>query len=159
MTTGQLIKTARKKAGMTQQDLADKLGIPFQSISQWERDMRNPKIDTLQRIAEALQVSLDELSPFTPQVIRDEANKRWILGKTFDDVVTTRMIEAQTMEERKNAQDDVMKVLTSFDSMDAVLQHKTAEWFEQLAKGLLKIQKESMRMSHSPDNGDSSEEP
>ena len=58
MTTGQLIKAARKKAGMTQAELADKLGIPYQSVSQWERDTRNPKHETLQRIARALGVSL-----------------------------------------------------------------------------------------------------
>ena len=50
MTTGQLIKAARKKAGMTQTELAQKLNIPFQSISQWERDIRKPKMDNLQKI-------------------------------------------------------------------------------------------------------------
>ena len=56
MTTGQCIKAARKKANMTQAELANKLGIPYQSISQWERDLRNPKYDTLKKIAEALDV-------------------------------------------------------------------------------------------------------
>lgn len=63
MTTGQRIKAARKKAGMTQMELADKLGIPYQSISQWERDTRNPKYDSLQRIAAALGVDWTELVP------------------------------------------------------------------------------------------------
>lgn len=57
MTTGQRIRNARKKAGMTQTELAQKLNIPFQSISQWERDLRNPKFDTIQRIAEVLRAS------------------------------------------------------------------------------------------------------
>lgn len=61
MTTGQRIKAAREKAGMTQADLAKKLGIPYQSIGQWERDIRNPKKETLQRIAAALGVSILEL--------------------------------------------------------------------------------------------------
>ena len=61
MTTGQRIKAARKKAGMTQAALAQKLDIPFQSISQWERDIRNPKIETLQRIAAALDVPVNYL--------------------------------------------------------------------------------------------------
>lgn len=58
MTVGERIKLARKKAGMTQADLAQKLGIPFQGVSQWERDIRNPKIETLRRIAEALNCPL-----------------------------------------------------------------------------------------------------
>lgn len=56
MTTGQRIKAARKKANMTQAELAQKLEIPFQSISQWERDIRNPKRETLEKIADALGV-------------------------------------------------------------------------------------------------------
>jgi len=52
MTTGQRIKDARKKAGMTQAELADKLNIPFQSVSQWERDIRNPKKETLEKLAD-----------------------------------------------------------------------------------------------------------
>ncbi|MDY3905336.1 MAG: helix-turn-helix transcriptional regulator [Lawsonibacter sp.] len=51
MTTGQRIKAARKKAGMTQAELAQRLDIPFQSISQWERDVRNPKKETLEKLA------------------------------------------------------------------------------------------------------------
>lgn len=61
MTTGQRIKEARKQAGMTQTELAQKLNIPFQSVSQWERDIRNPKYDTLRRIAAVLDVSVDYL--------------------------------------------------------------------------------------------------
>ncbi|MCI8397939.1 MAG: helix-turn-helix domain-containing protein [Oscillibacter sp.] len=55
-TTGQLIKAARKKAGMTQAELASKLGVPYQSVSQWERDTRNPKYGTIKRIAAALGI-------------------------------------------------------------------------------------------------------
>lgn len=62
MTTGERIKEARKMANMTQAELAEKMGIPYQSIGQWERDIRNPKIETLQRIAEALNCSLAFLS-------------------------------------------------------------------------------------------------
>lgn len=61
MTTGQRIKAARKKAGMTQADLAKKLGISYVNISQLEKDQRNPKLETLQRIAAALGISIYEL--------------------------------------------------------------------------------------------------
>ena len=61
MTTGQRIKAARKKAGMTQSELSSKLNIPYQSISQWERDLRNPKRETLQSIADALCIPVRDL--------------------------------------------------------------------------------------------------
>lgn len=58
---GLRIKQVRKEAGMTQQQLAQRLGIPYQSIGQWERGIRKPKIETLQAIADAIGVSLDYL--------------------------------------------------------------------------------------------------
>lgn len=61
MTTGERIKAARKKKGLSQVQLGEMLGIPFQSISQWERDARNPKKETLRKIAQALDVSVADL--------------------------------------------------------------------------------------------------
>ena len=61
MTTGEKIKAAREKAGFTQAELASKLVIPYQSIGQWERGLRNPKWETLEKIAEALQIPVYEL--------------------------------------------------------------------------------------------------
>ena len=61
MTTGEMIKAARRKAGLTQAQLAEKLGIAYQTVAQWENDLRNPKLDTLQRIAAALDIPVTEL--------------------------------------------------------------------------------------------------
>ena len=61
MSVGQNIKKARKKAGITQKELAQKLGLSFQSIAQWENDLRNPKVETLRRIANALECDPSEL--------------------------------------------------------------------------------------------------
>lgn len=58
MTTGQRIKQARKWAGMTQEDLGKKLGVSGSSIAQYETNNRNPKFETLQRIADALGISV-----------------------------------------------------------------------------------------------------
>ena len=56
MTIGERIKELRKQQGMTQSDLAKKLGIPYQSIGQWERGIRTPKFNTISRIIDALGV-------------------------------------------------------------------------------------------------------
>lgn len=63
MTTGELIKAARMKAGLTQRELADKLNVSFVNISQWENGTRNPKKETLQKIANALNIPMHELDP------------------------------------------------------------------------------------------------
>lgn len=61
MTTGERIKTARKMAGLTQKELGDKLGVTQVMISAYESNLRNPKIGTLNRIAQVLDISLSEL--------------------------------------------------------------------------------------------------
>lgn len=61
MSYGKKIKEARKSAGLTQQQLADRLGVSFVNISQYENDKRNPKYETLKKIANALGISIYEL--------------------------------------------------------------------------------------------------
>lgn len=55
-TTGERIKKARKAAGLTQQELGKKLGVSGSMIGQYETNLRNPKHDTLFKIAKALGV-------------------------------------------------------------------------------------------------------
>lgn len=54
MTIGKQIQAARKSKGLTQKQLADKMQISYVNISQLERDERNPTLETLQRVADAL---------------------------------------------------------------------------------------------------------
>lgn len=61
MTLGEQIKFYRKQAGMTQQNLADKLLVSFEAVSNWERNRNVPSADNLQYIAEALNVTVDKL--------------------------------------------------------------------------------------------------
>lgn len=51
MTTGEKIRVARIKAGLTQEELAERLNLPYQSIGQWERGERNASVKTLKRIS------------------------------------------------------------------------------------------------------------
>lgn len=79
MTDGQRIKAARKRMGMTQSELAEKLNIPFQSVSQWERDIRKPKLESLQRIAIALDTTVSELvgPGYWSTVSKEEVAESW----------------------------------------------------------------------------------
>ena len=60
MTVSEKIQEARSKAGLTQQQLADAIGTTTQNISQYERGVRNPKVETLRKIADALEVPVTE---------------------------------------------------------------------------------------------------
>lgn len=85
MTTGQLIKAARRKAGMTQKELGAKLGVAYQTLAQWENDLRNPKLDTLQRIASALGVPVQELISDWEAVDKEEFKRVFIYGEGIKD--------------------------------------------------------------------------
>ena len=60
-TMGNRIKTARKKAKLTQQMLSDKVFISESYMAMIETDKRNPSIDVVTRIAEVLGISADYL--------------------------------------------------------------------------------------------------
>ncbi len=58
---GQRISVFRKNAGLTQMELANKLGISYQAVSNWERGISMPDISNLSALAEILSVSVDEI--------------------------------------------------------------------------------------------------
>ena len=61
MTLGEKIKQARKNAGLTQEQMAEKLMISRPAITKWESDKGIPDIENLKAISKLLDVSLDYL--------------------------------------------------------------------------------------------------
>jgi len=61
MTTGEKIAALRKKAGMTQEQLADILSVSRQSVSRWEMDAAFPETEKLIRLSTLLTCSIDYL--------------------------------------------------------------------------------------------------
>ncbi len=60
-TMGSFIAVLRKANGMTQRDLAERLGVSDKTVSHWERDDSVPDISLIPDIAEIFNVSCDEL--------------------------------------------------------------------------------------------------
>lgn len=55
------LKTIRKSKGFTQEELAIKINVVRQTVSKWEKGLSVPDADALQRIAEVLDVGVEEL--------------------------------------------------------------------------------------------------
>ena len=53
MTIGQNIQMLRKEAGLTQKELAEKIVVAPITIQQYERDVREPSFETIEKIATA----------------------------------------------------------------------------------------------------------
>lgn len=60
-TLGMMIAELRKEQGMTQLELAEKMGVTDKAVSKWERDLSCPDISSLPNLAAVLNVSVDEL--------------------------------------------------------------------------------------------------
>lgn len=61
MQTGQKLAALRKRAGLTQEQLADALFVSRDLVSKWETGKRRPNEATLQKVAELFGVELSEL--------------------------------------------------------------------------------------------------
>ena len=61
MTLGEKIKETRKSAGLTQEQIAEKLMVSRQAITKWESDKGIPDVDNLKAISSLLNVSIDYL--------------------------------------------------------------------------------------------------
>lgn len=90
MTTGQHIKAARERAGITQVELGDKIGVSGVAIMRYEKDTRQPRLETLQRIAAALGVPVQELvedwSAMDPEDVKDALVYGGPIGKVAENM-------------------------------------------------------------------------
>ena len=66
MTLGENIQTARKAKGLSQEALAEQVGVSRQALGKWEKDTALPSLDNLQALAAVLDVSVDVLLGTTP---------------------------------------------------------------------------------------------
>lgn len=60
-TIGSRIKELRKKEGLTQTELADKVGVHYQAVQHWEKDRNGPKGEQWDKLAAALKSSKNYL--------------------------------------------------------------------------------------------------
>ena len=77
---GQKLRTLRKRAGLSQEELADRAKITLRTFIRWENGETQPRIDEILRLAQALHVSEQEL------LTGDTKAKTWVLTvKIADD--------------------------------------------------------------------------
>lgn len=56
------IYTLRRKSGLSQEQLAEKIGVSRQAISKWEGGLSTPELDKLKALSAFFQISIDELT-------------------------------------------------------------------------------------------------
>lgn len=101
------IKELRRARGMNQAQVAEKMGVTRQTVSGWERGISFPDLNTLKRLAQVFEITLDELiyphrerklppavcSPFTWKFIFGSMVGYWILLWLSDAVVVLPLLQ------------------------------------------------------------------
>lgn len=89
---GTIIKKRREK-GMTQEDLANYIGVSKASVSKWETGLSYPDITFLPQLATLFNISIDELMGYEPQMSKEDIRKLYIrlsadfASKPFEEVL------------------------------------------------------------------------
>ena len=104
----------RKKNGLSQEELASRLGLSRQAVSKWERAESSPDTDNLICLAKLYGVSLDELlnTDQSAEEIREEVREREEEREKNEKAETTSKAPNQSPEEKKRAK--------AFDTADAI---------------------------------------
>ena len=103
MEIGQKIKQLRYKSALTQEQLAERLGISAQSVSKWETAVTMPDITLLPMLSEIFGVSIDELFDLTTeQTLRRIENRMereeeftGDVFKEYEDFLKNQLVEHQ----------------------------------------------------------------
>lgn len=110
---GRKIAELRKNRNMTQLELADRMGISFQAVSNWERGNSMPDISKLPELAELFNVTIDEL-----------------LGE--DSIAVKSIVNGdikEYLEESENAFEELSSIAPMLrpDQIDEVLENKETD--------------------------------
>ena len=88
---GRFVADRRKNLNMTQKDLAAKIQVTDKAVSKWERGLGFPDINTIEVLADALEVSITELMK------SETTNANTVAEETVDNVI---QIAKTDIEER-----------------------------------------------------------
>ena len=73
---GRKIKAAREGAGLTQEDLAERMEVSRQAVSKWEADLSRPSSENLLRLCKLLGLDWEELAGETEEIVPPEEESR-----------------------------------------------------------------------------------
>ena len=105
MKIGQNIKKYRKKKGLTQKQLAEKIGTTDSAITRYESNSREPSIETITKIAEALGIPVSKL--IEDDILTLGQNiKKYRKQKGLTQSELAEMIDLKSITIRKYESDD-----------------------------------------------------
>lgn len=135
MKLGKSLFNARKKSGMSQEEVAEKLGVSRQTISKWELDETLPDICQSKKLSNLYRLTLDELIDFDidlkeiEQLIENTSEEKeqkidWtsVWGKKYP-VLTTYQQQVEVEDYAVTLKEllDSLKARYGYNNLDAML--------------------------------------
>ena len=133
MTLGEKIREARRKCGLSQEQLADKMSVSRSAIAKWETDKGLPDVGNLKLLARLLNTSLDRLLDDAEEadesVIREKYNliaygpgckkvkKDRVVRERFPNAKIYTLLAQQELTELKRFSDNVTDCHTTVDEL------------------------------------------
>lgn len=131
-TIGERIRIARKEKGMSQETLAHSLGIQKATISRYEKNQREPSLEMLLDISEALNVSIlyflgdEDINGFLlPNAFADPGDYEFIKALGLHDPVNRKHLLCNDLE---------LKLKKAFHGLNEKGQKIAVERVEELSK-------------------------
>ena len=109
MNIGNNISALRKKKGITQEELANELGVSAQAVSKWENNSSCPDVSLLTKIADYFGVSVDALLRENEEDIVNSSENKDANAKSSDDKKNIMIKVTQ-----QNGKENIIKVPFKF---------------------------------------------
>ena len=122
---GSFLKELRKEHGLTQEELAEKLGVTNRTVSRWETGSNIPDIDILIYLSEFYQVDLKELL---------DGEKKEIEHKTEDTQIVRQVVEYEEKKEEYSMRGVFLTVVLGVFSIASLL-YTTFRFFKDVIGG------------------------
>lgn len=122
-TLGQKLKMLREKSGKTQQEIATILCLNRVTYTQYENDKRVPPLESLKKLAEIYNVSIDELSG-RPISNHQSGIKIPVLGRVVAGIpieAITEILDYEEITENLAATGDFFALVAKGDSMNPTI--------------------------------------
>lgn len=131
MTIGERIRKNRQQKKLSQKELGKLLGVSQQMIGQWESPNANLTLDTIQKIATALEIDLNELLgndifPFNPDLRDKYVN--------FDSKERHHLLIHHYNEMGRIGRDSLLEILSNLKKLNDTGQKEASKRVEELTE-------------------------
>lgn len=134
MEIGNQIKALRTQRGLTQETVAEALGVTAQAVSKWENSAAAPDISLLPAISAYFGITIDELFALTDeQRIERIRNMLWDQRDTEDAVLDREAEFLRDKARREPKNGEVWMILAWMENYKASAHHRQAEFFAKEA--------------------------